>query len=332
MEKIELLFLSQDDVKKTAISMTEVIQLVEEVLKAHGEHKVMMPPKSVTTVPGGEKIGRWNTLPGYVQPINMAGVKWASAFSANPSKKLPYQVQVNILNDGETGLPVAILDGSWITALRTGGISAIGASYLAKKQAKTLGMIGTGFIARLQLLALSEVIKFERVKVTDVRTEVAKTFAIEMSEKLEVDVITVENAKKASEDSDVILTLTTHFGNRFLREEWVDSGSLVMCFGQEEITADLARNVDKIVVDEMSQSMYRGNIGGLIKNGEITPENIFAELPDIILGRKPGREYEEERIIFCPMGMATEDVAVGKNVWEKAKKMGIGTKLVLREH
>ena len=328
--KVDFLYLSREDVKAVGIGTEEIITLVEGAFRSHGEGKVILPPKTVISF-DGEAGGRFNALPAFMYDLNVAGVKWAPGFPNNYKKGLPYQMMISILSDGDTGAPLVIMDSYWLTARRTGAAAAVGAKYLARKESKVLGIIGAGYVSPWVAEAMRMVLpKLELVKITDVRVEQAEAMAQRVRTEMGLHAVVLTSAEAVARGSDVIATVTTNFGERFLKDEWVQPGALVVAVGgPNEITGELTRKVEKIVVDDTAQCIHRGNIGGLVKEGIIGEKNIYAEIEDLVIGRKPGRENETERIICVPIGMGTEDIAVGHRVYQLAKEKGIGQTLTL---
>jgi alanine dehydrogenase len=322
--KYPVLLLSRDDISETGLEMDEIIRIVEGIFRAHGEGKVIMPAKSVLPF-DGERKGHLNAMPAYIENLNVAGIKWTSGYPSNRPKGIPTCFDILVLSDAETGVPYAILEGTWITSMRTAAATAVGIKHLAKRGSKVVGMIGAGDVALPHVEAVSKVLRFEEFKITDLRKEASEALARDATKRLGVHLKQVDNAYEAANNSDVIVTITRNFGERFLDEKWVKKGALVAAVGgPNEVRPELAKSVRKIIVDNRQQCVNRGNIGGLIRTGVLRDSDVYAEFGEIVAGSKKGRETDDERIIFAPIGMGTNDVAVGHRAYQLAKEKGFG--------
>ena len=174
MNTSEILYLSRQDVEELALSMSEIIGALESMFRAKGEGKVEMPPKPGIHPRPDAFI---HAMPAYIPDQNAAGVKWISGYPENQKKGLPYITGLLILNDPETGFPIAVMDATWITAMRTGAATAVAAKYLARKESSTVGILACGVQGCSNLEALSCVFRIEEVKAYDIRPEAAETFA-----------------------------------------------------------------------------------------------------------------------------------------------------------
>jgi alanine dehydrogenase len=327
--EVEFLYLSQKDVIATGLTMKDDIEIVEEVFRAHGEGKVSMPPK--ISLPFDEpEIGFINAMPAYVKTMPAAGMKWAGGFWNNPKKYgLPSIQAIIILNDPHTGFPLAIMDGAWITAMRTGAVTAVGAKYLAREYSEVVGIIGAGMQGRYQIMALNEVLDINKVLVFDLSKESREVYAKEIGGKLGLDVEPVESAEEATRGSDILVTATSSL-EPFIEDEWLKEGNFTCAIGSfREIDDDVALNADKIVVDSLEQCIHRGNLHDLFERGIITKEMIHSELGEVVAGKKEGRVSDYEKILLVPIGMGSEDVATALRVYQTASEKGVGRKLSL---
>jgi ornithine cyclodeaminase len=331
---IEFLYLNQDEVKEAGgDDMRLVIDALQEMLKVHSEGKVIAPPKIVLDLNERER-GRINAMPAYVGGnMNVCGIKWIAGFPKNPKRYgLPRGIGIIILNDSWNGLPLAIMDGTLISAMRTGAITGIAARYLARKDSKCVAVIGCGVQARTQLLALKTILpSLKNVKAYDIVEDNAKEYAKMMSEKLGIDVVAVRSAKEAVKGSDIIVTATVA-NEPIVKNEWIEEGSFFSHIGSyQEEDYDTVLNSDKIVVDDWEQVKHRGTpiLAKMYNEGLIKDESIYAELHEIVSGKKEGRESDDERIFFSPIGMGSEDVAVAYYVYKNALKKNLGKRLKL---
>lgn len=327
---MKVLLLSRREVENI-ISMREAIAAVEKAFRAKGMGRVQMPPKSYVYF---EKYdGDFRVMPAYLEGMGAAGVKIVNAHPRNPSRYgLPTVMAVIALIDPKTGAPLAIMDGTWITNLRTGAGGAVAAKYLARKDSRTVAMVGAGVQARTQLLALWEVLDLKEVRVNDVSREKAEKFAREMGRKLGLDARAVKETGEAAAGADVIVT-TTPSRSPILMNEHVSGGAHINAIGadapgkQELDPAILLRA--KVVVDDMEQAVHGGEVNVPISKGIMTRDHIYADLGEIVTGKKPGRTSDEEITVFDSTGLAVQDIATDWVVYRKAKRMGMGREVEL---
>ncbi len=330
----EFIYLSQEDVITAGgLNMKEVIKDVEESFRLLALNQVILPSKTVLDL-NEKKVGRINCMPAYVGGhVNKAGIKWMAGFTQNPLKyKLPRGLGIIILNDALNGKPIAIMDSTLISAMRTGAATGVGAKYLAREDSEEIGIIGCGIQARTQLKALLEVLhNISRVKVYDINRENSSNFAKIMSEKLNVNIEPVNSVEDAAKEADVIVTVTVA-DEPLIKEHYVKQGALFVHVGsyqEEEYKVILKAN--KIVVDNWGEVKHRKTptLAKMFFENLIKDEDIYAELGNIIINQKPGRETNEERIYFMPIGMGIHDIVVANSIYNKAKADNIGTKLSL---
>jgi ornithine cyclodeaminase len=327
---IELLFLSKEDVESTALELQEVIGVVEMGLRAHGRKKVIMPSKDHLVLDYPERL--FNILKGYVEPVNVAGVKVIGDFQKNYEHNLPSELALLTLYQPETGVPLAIMDATLITWMRTGAVTAVGAKYLACEKPRVLGHIGTRGTARYNVPMLDLLFNFEEIRVTSKRPESRERFSAEMSECLGKPVTVKETTEETVRDADIIIDASRLLEPQVLvKSAWVKSGALIQPYGAVlSVERTLPFSVDKMVVDDWNQcqkSEY-GQFAGMVQAGELRAEHIYGEIGEIVAGLKPGRESQEERILFWHKGFAISDIVLGYLVYQKAREQGIGTPLI----
>lgn len=329
MPGIEILFLSKDDVDQLNLSLTDVMEAVEAGLKAHGERRVIMPSKDHLALDYPEKL--FNILKGYVEPIHVAGVKVIGDFEKNYEHGLPSELALITLYRPETGAPFAIVDGTLITWMRTGAVTAIGAKYLAGPKARVLGHIGARGTAWYNVAMLDALFDFEEIRVTSARPESRERFAAEMSARLGKPVRVKETAEATVRDADIIIDASRLLQPQVLVEDrWVKPGALIQPYGAVlSVAPSLPFAVDKLVVDDWNQcqqSQY-GQFASLIQAGELRTEHVYGEIGEIVAGVKPGRERPDERILFWHKGFAISDIMVGNLAYQQALQRGLGTRL-----
>lgn len=331
--KAEFVYLSQEDVRATGIEMPGVIRIIEEVLALHDEGKVNLPSKVILDL-GERERGRINAMPAHIEgEIEICGIKWIAGFPLNPTKfGIPRAHALIILNDSQTGVPLAIMDGTYISAMRTGAVTGVGAKYLANPASEVVGIIGCGVQARTQMMAIKAVIPSVKfVKAYDIREEASRSFAKWVFQEMDIQAAAVESAKEAVGGSDIVITVTVA-DEPIVKDTWLKKGSFFAHIGSyQEEEEEVVFHSDKIVVDLWHEVLHRGTplLAKLYKAGRIDEKKIYANIGEIIRGKKPGRTSQQERIFFSPLGLGSEDVAVASLVYKEAKKKGLGVTLKL---
>ena len=331
--KPEFIYLTQEDVVATGVGMKEALRAVEDALKLQSQRKVTFPSKSILDL-GERERGRINAMPAYVAgDYEMCGIKWIAGFPGNPRNHgIPRAHALTILNDSDTGVPVAVMDATYLSAMRTGAATGVGVKYLARPNSRCLGIIGCGIQSRTQLMAVAEVLPgIERVQAYDLSKEAAERFCRWISTRYGIEAFAADGAEGAVRGADVVITATVA-DEPIVRESWLKEGVLCVHIGsyQEEEEAVIL-SADKIVVDNWPELIHRRTplLARMHLAGKVHADKIWAELGDVVLGRKAGRETDCERIYFAPLGLAIEDVAIATLACRKAEEMGIGRRLPL---
>jgi ornithine cyclodeaminase/alanine dehydrogenase len=325
MKRIELLYLSQEDVISVRMTMEETILVIEDVLREHGLGEFENPPK-----PGVHPKNAFiHAMPGYLPRKKAIGLKWVSSFSSNTSLGIPPVMGLFILNDVRTGQPLAVMDCRWITAMRTGAVSAVAARLLARKDSRVVGIVGAGIQGRYNLLALATALPtIESVKVFDINHQTMEGFVTAFSEEVSLKIEIGKSSREVIEGAHIVVTATGRLAKPIFREKWVSEGALVLPVHHRGWENRTLHMVDKFVTDDWRQlQQAHKEIGGF--DGSLP--GLYAELGEIITGKKPGREHEKERIIDFNYGLAIEDVAMAMEIYNRAKARSLGTMLPLLE-
>jgi N-[(2S)-2-amino-2-carboxyethyl]-L-glutamate dehydrogenase len=335
---VDLLFLSQSDVEKCGgNNINFIIDIIEEVISLHDKKDYVLPTKSSLRWGGIDAettSGRINSMPGFIGGrFQSSGIKWISSAPNNPFKyNLPRAAGLIILNNPETLLPEVVMDGTLISAMRTGAVSGVVTKHLAKKDSSVLGLVGAGVQNRTQLMAIKAACQtIKTVKVADLNLNRAKVFCEDMKITMkDIKFEIVDSAELAVRGSDIFVTATVT-DKPIVQKEWVDKGSLHIHVGSHECEFDVIEQADKIVVDDWIELKHRGveTISIMYKEGKFDPANIYAELGAIVNEKKLGRENDSERIYFNSVGMGIEDVAVAKCIYDISKEKQLGQKLNL---
>ena len=326
MQQVEFLYLSQKDVVEAGLTMTEVIAIAEEVLTAHGHNQFENPPKpGIHPLPGAFI----HAMPGYLPRQKAAGMKWVSGFSENYPLGLPNIMGLIVLNDVNSGRPLAVMDGGYITALRTAAVSGVAAKHLAKADAKVVGIVGAGVQGRYNLLSLKAVLPgIQTVNIFDTQADILNRFVAVMAAQVPYEIRVCDSAREVIEDADVIVTATGHLEDRIYKEAWLQDDVLILPVHTRGWEQTVLKRADKFVVDDWTQ--FNNALGG--EDGYYAPlPDLYAQLGEIVAGAKQGRTGGPERVVNINFGMAIQDVLLATRVLEKARKKGLGTMLPLIE-
>jgi ornithine cyclodeaminase/alanine dehydrogenase-like protein (mu-crystallin family) len=324
MNEHQILYLSQSDVIKVNLDMATVINLLESAFREKGAGNVEMPPKpGIHTLPDAFI----HAMPAYIPSLHSAGIKWVSGYPDNQKRGLPYITGLLILNDDETGIPYAVMDCTWITAYRTGAASALAAKYLARPESKTAGILACGVQGRTNLEALKVLFPIEQVYAYDIHPDRIQRYAEEMSAKLEVEVIGVSEPRQAIVNSDLVVTsgpILKH-PTPTIQQDWLQPGAFGSAVDFDSYwTGSALSQMDRISTDDHAQFQYYKSIGYF----QTTPDP-YADLGEIVSGKKPGRQGAQERTLAVNLGLAMDDMAVAPEIYRRAKELGIGTWLPL---
>ncbi len=320
---MEVLWLTQEEVK-SVMDMHSDMQVVESAFRQHGLGKVQMPPKSYLYYTSYN--GDLRTMPAYLEEEDITGVKIVNVHPGNPSRGLPTVMALIVLISPETGAPVAIMDGTYLTDIRTGAAGGIAAKYLARKDSKIIGMVGTGNQAKTQLAALCEVFEPELVKITSRTKASSNQFIQEMADITPCEIQSKDKVEEVC-DCDILVT-TTPARKPIVKVQWIKEGTHINAIGadavgKEELDPELLIR-SKIVVDDIVQALHSGEVNVPLSKHYISENDIHAQLGEVITGLKPGRTSEEEITIFDSTGLAIQDVASAHLVYERAVDKGLG--------
>jgi ornithine cyclodeaminase/alanine dehydrogenase len=268
-------------------------------------------------------------MPGFLPRKKAAGMKWVSGYSDNFQYGLPAIMGLIVLNDPNTGQPIAVMDGGYTTALRTAAASGVSAKYLAVKDAAILGIVGTGVQGRYHLESFKEVLPgIKEIKIYDTNESVLAEFVSYAKERGFESINSCRSAQEVIEGTDIVVTATGHLEERIYKESWVKKGALVLPVHTRGWEKSMLDNADKFIVDNWQQ--FNSALGG--SDGYYAPlPELYAELGEIVIGQKPGRENPAERIVNLNFGMAIHDVLMATHVLERAKAKGLGMTLPLLE-
>jgi ornithine cyclodeaminase len=332
-----LTYLNALDVEALALSDDDILSAIETGLSAQGRGETVIEPR-MHLMPGSQASGtaggrgHFNVLRGAIRaPINLAGVKVIGDFVDNYQQGLPSELGLLLLMDPTTGAPKAIVDGSHLTDMRTGAITAIGAKHLARKGAKVLGHIGARGTAYWNVRLLDRLFDFAEIRVHSRRRESREAFAARLTRDLGKPVVATDDWRSCVEGADIVVEASRLTEpTPLLKTEWVKRGAFVVPYGtMSAVELSLTDIMDKIVVDDWGQcrSGQLGSLRAHVESGKLSEKTLHAEMGEIVAGKKPGRERDGETILFWHRGLSLSDIALGFAMLEKAARLGFGQRL-----
>ena len=333
MAEIDLHYLNHADVQALALTDAEILAAVEDALRAQGLGQVAIEPR-MHLVPEKDVPGHFNVLRGYVRPLGLAGVKVVGDYYRNYEVGLPSELAVLTLFDPKTGAPVAIVDASDITDMRTGAVTAIGARHLARKDSKVLGHIGARGTSYWNVRLLHTIFGFDEIRVHSRRPESRDAFAARLERDLDVPIRVTDDWESCVRGADIVVEASRlEKPEPRLKTAWIKPGACVIPYGtMSAVELSLTDIMSKIVMDDWGQAKA-GPFGALrahVDSGRLSEKNLHAELGQIVAGLKPGRERDDETTLFWHRGLSLSDIALGAAMLEKAKRLGIGQTLRFR--
>jgi ornithine cyclodeaminase len=329
--KIDIAYLNGEDVERLALTNDEILAAVEAALDAQGRSLAVVEPR-VHLVPESSDKGHFNILRGYVKPLGVAGVKVVGDFVDNYKRGLPSEMALLNLFDPETGMPKAVIDATSITDMRSGAMTAIGARHLARKSSRILGHVGARGTAYWNVRLLDHLFGFDEIRVHSRRPESREAFAQRLSRDLGKPVTATADWESCVRGADIVVEASRlPAPEPILKTGWIAKGALVVPYGtMSAVELSLTDIMDKVVVDDWGQCRKGLPFGALrqhVDSDRLTQQNLHAELGQVVAGLKPGRERDDETILFWHRGLSITDIALGAALLAKAAREGVGQQL-----
>lgn len=338
MKPIDVLLLSRNDIIGLALTTSDVVSVVEGALREHAAGTYEMHPKIGVHPVGTDPANFIHAMPAYLHQLGACGLKWVAGFAQNHKRDLPNVTGLQVYNDCETGIPLAVMDCSYLTGLRTAAVSAIVARRCAVEGARTLGLVGCGFEGTMHLRFITDQIPtIQEVRIRDIRPSAMTALKDQTTADFRGKLILCEDNESCIKGSDVIATCTNG-DEQLIRPEWFKPGAFgVGIEGGCAYTAEALQQANKFIVDDVALAEYFEKIGlnRRTADGQPDPEfpggmpPIYATIGEIVAGKKPGRYSNLERIIATPIGMAIGDVALAHLAYHTALKRNIGQRFRL---
>jgi ornithine cyclodeaminase/alanine dehydrogenase-like protein (mu-crystallin family) len=322
--KNTILYLSRADVERVGVTMREIIDAVENGFREHGAGRVEMPPKpGVHTMPDAFI----HAMPAYIPALKSAGVKWVSGYPDNQKRGLPYITGLLILNDTETGIPLAVMDCTWITAMRTGAATAVAAKYLARPDSSSVGILGCGVQGHSNLEALAALFPLQRVVAYDTTRANAEQLTAYARERFGLTAAIADAPRTAVDGLDLVVTAgpILHTPHATIQAGWLNASAFASLVDFDSYWhPDALKQADKFCTDDVPQFEHYRALGYF----QNTPP-IYATVGELVAGKKRGREHAHEITLTCNLGLAIDDMATAPLVYQRAKERGVGLWLEL---
>lgn len=320
----EFLYLTQADVEAVGLTMLEIVAGLESAFREKGEGRVEMPSKTGVHTQPDAFI---HAMPASIPAQKAVGMKWVAGYPANSKRGLPYVTGLLILNDCETGLPLAVMDCTWITAKRTGAATVVSAKYLARPESQVVGILACGVQGSSNLEALKAVFPIQKALAYDTNPGRSAAFAKDMSQRLKIAVVAVSDPRQAVEGCDIVVTCgpILRKPHATIQPGWLGEGAFASLVDFDSYWhPDALREADKFCTDDLAQLEHHRHIGYF---QDIPP--VHADLGELLTGKKPGRQSAKERNFACNLGLALDDIAVAPLIYARALERGLGRWLPL---
>lgn len=330
-----MIVLTKAEMEKV-FSMEEAIQADKDALRLYSEGESTVPLRTNIDIP--EHNGQSLYMPAYVAGDAPAlGVKIVSIYPENIEKNLPSVPATMVMLNAETGIVEAMMDGTYLTQLRTGAVQGAATDILARKDAKIAALIGTGGQAISQLEAMLTVRSLDEVRIVDIDKERCEQFVKEMSEKFNhfhTKLVAVDNAEEAVKNADIITSVTTSkratFSNEFVKDGAHINGVGAYTPEMHEIPSEIIVRADKVIFDTMEGVLAEaGDIITPLEEGLVERSHYQGDLGEVMLGKIAGREHDKEVTVFKTVGTAVLDVVTAERILRKAKELGVGIDISL---
>ena len=309
--------------------MESGLKVVEEAFRQHGLGKARMPSKIYLDIP--EYNGDFRAMPAFIPDLKAAGLKWVNSHADNPERGYPTVMAVLVLNDPETAWPLAIMDATYITMMRTGAGGGVAAKYLARKDSEVVALVGCGVQAESQLDALQRVLDFKKVTLYDPHEAAIKTLT-NMFKGASYEFVVTGSVEECVKEADIVVT-TTPCRKPVVMKGWLKDGTHINAIGadaagKQELDPEILKR-GKVIVDDFAQACHSGEVNVPLRDQVMRREDIYSSIGEVIAGLKKGRENDSEITIFDSTGLAIQDMGSARFIYEKCVDQGLGTKIQL---
>ena len=324
-----ILYLSNQDVKKV-LDLGRAIEITEQALRDHSEGRVIWSTPEDLAIKPEHGWQSWvtgcalTTEP--VAGFRIRSIK-AAGGSRDPSRPPEGPRRILILSDREGGEICAIMDEDWCHAVRTAAAATVACRLLARKDAVTMAMLGAGDTARAAVPVMAKAFPLKEIRVTSRTPESRQNYAREIGKEYDLPIRPVESTEKALKGADLVVSATTT-STPFVRDSWLTEGVTVYSIGKhQELESDVYKKVDKFVVDSWEHCKNKSDLQRMLREKFLSEKDLYAELPEVLSGKKAGRQSDRERIFIRAIGLVNQDIAMADHIYRAALENGIGTQL-----
>jgi alanine dehydrogenase len=329
MDHIGILYLSNNDVKKV-LDLGRAIDITEQALRDHSEGRVIWSTPEDLAIKPEQGWQSWVTGCALVsEPV--AGFRIRSIKAAGGSRDVARPPRgprrILVLSDREGGEIRAIMDEDWCHAVRTAAAATVAMRVLARKNSNTMAMLGAGDTARAAVPVMARAFNLKEIRVTSRTPQSRQSFAQEVGQEYHLNIVPVESTEAALQGADVVISATTT-ATPFVKESWLGAGSTVYSIGKhQEMESSVYKIADKFVVDSWLHCKNKSDMQRLLKENFLSEGDLYAELPELLAGKKPGRQNDNERIFIRAIGLVNQDIALAQHIYQQALAQGVGTRL-----
>ncbi|HXV78514.1 MAG TPA: ornithine cyclodeaminase family protein [Candidatus Binatia bacterium] len=329
MERKGILYLSNADVKKV-LDLGRAIEITEQALRDHSEGRVIWSTPEDLAIKPEQGWQSWVTGCALItQPVagfRIRSIK-AAGGSRDPSRPAQAPRRILILSDRESGEICAIMDEDWCHAVRTGAAAAVACRLLAREGAAIMAMLGAGDTARAAVPVMAKAFSLKEIRVTSRTTESRQIFAREIRREYDLNVRPVDSTEEALKGADLVVSATTT-STPFVKDGWLSEGVTVYSIGKhQEIESEVYKKAEKFVVDSWEHCKNKSDLQRMLKEKFLSENDLYAELPEILAGKKSGRDSDRERIFIRAIGLVNQDIALADWIYRRALETNTGTRL-----
>ncbi len=329
MEEKGILYLSNADVKKV-LDLSRAIEITEQALREHSEGRVIWSTPEDLAIKPEQGWQSWVTGCALATtPVAGFRIRSIKAAGGSRDRSRPARAprRILILSDRNGGEILSIMDEDWCHAVRTGAAATIALKVLARDGSTTMAMLGAGDTARAAVPVMAQAFALKEIRVTSRTVDSRQTFAKEIHSEYGLNVKAVASTEEALKGADVVISATTT-PTPFVKEAWLQEGITVYSIGKnQEMESSVYKNSDKLVVDSWAHCKNKSDMQRMLREHYLTPNDIYAELPELLSGKKPGRQSGGERIFIRAIGLVNQDIALANYIYLSALESGIGTRL-----
>ena len=324
-----ILYLSNQEVKKV-LDLGRAIEITEQALRDHSEGRVIWSKPEDLAIKPEQGWQSWVTgcalATQSVAGFRIRSIK-AAGGSRDPSRPAQGPRRILILSDREGGEICAIMDEDWCHAVRTAAAAAVACRLLARQDSSTMAMLGAGDTARAAVPVMAKAFPLKEIRVTSRTPESRRLYSQEIGKEYGLDIQPVGSTEEALKNADLVVSATTT-STPFVKDSWLGEGITIYSIGKhQEMESDLYKNADKFVVDSWEHCKNKSDLQRMLKEKFLSEKDLYAELPEILAGKKPGRQSDRERIFIRAIGLVNQDIAMADWIYHRALEMGIGTRL-----